>query len=121
MGKHEEYQNRYRKMYGAAVGLGENATVKEIVSGLVKIKQVMEATEFLFGAERSAPINQDQLGFQIFMRLMTDRDTELLLEVASNHCWSSSRGNHGFAIQVYPGEWFVIKEPTATKMLRRFM
>lgn len=118
--KYQLYQERYLKMYKKGTNLPEHATLTQVVCALADIGQFCEATELLFGGERAQLVN-DQISFLIFMSFWTGNNTELLRQVAGNHTWSSSRPNRGFAIQIYPGEFFVIREPTATKVLRQFL
>jgi hypothetical protein len=114
---HEMYQKHYLRPYKKATSLPVDASLAEVIKALVNIGQPNEATELLFGGERNN-VCKDNMGFLLFMGFWAGETPELLKEVAENHFWSKSIPDKGFAIRVYPDEYLVIKEPTATKVLR---
>lgn len=118
MSLYEEYQNKFKKIYLRFLDLQKDAKIEDIVECLIKSGYIKEATELLFGCDENSFINQYNLGFSVFSYFVTGKNTELLLEVVRNYHWVSSPGNEGFAIHVYPNEWFLIEEPTASKVLK---
>ena len=115
--KHKLYQEIYLDLYRTAMDLSKNATLTQVIDALVETKQFNEATELLFGGEREQVANHP-IEYEIFMNFWAGYHPDLLKEVAKNHFWSQNIPSKGFAIRVYLGEFFVIKEPTATKVLR---
>ena len=114
---YELYRERFLDLYKRGTNLPKEATLVQVINALVEVEQYNEATEMLFGGERGLFVN-DRTGFMVFMSLWAGDQPELIRELARNHNWASKRPSRGFAILVYPGEFFVIPEPTVTKLRR---
>lgn len=121
MMKHEEFLQRELPVSQRYAGLPETATQAEVVDALVAKGLHAEATELVFCTRREGPIMRDSFGRLLYLGLWTGRlRSEFLRELVRNHQWGSGRGK-GFAIEIYPGEFLTITEPTATKVLKAAM
>jgi hypothetical protein len=119
--KHGQYQEAFLKPYKKATGLPENASLAQTIEALSEIGQPNEATEMLFGCERNQMARLGCTDFSIFMDFWSNKHPELFKEVVANHVWVQNNQSKGYAIQIYPGEYLLIQEPTATKLLRAIM
>lgn len=114
--RHEKVQIRIRKLFG----FPDDASVADVVSQLVGQKEYVYATEMLFGCTRDDdPFAGDDLHFAFYMACCIGRYPELLKELARQHRWQDQRARRGgYSMQIFPGEWFIVLEPFATRMLR---
>ncbi len=117
-GKHTEYRQRRLPMWRRIAGVSEEAPWLETLKALVEKKQYAEATELLFCSERGGQLVKDRIGFGLYLQLWTGQlSPQFIVEIAEHHHWSD-KAEKGLSIEVYPGEFLVIEEPTATNVLQ---
>ncbi len=117
MKRYETFQEMRSKEYITAIGLDGDTTLEEIIGRLTKECQFVHATGLLLGNERIPPV-RGRLNIKIYMHLVTGRDPDLLIEIAGNHYWAGKKPGKGFAMEIHAGEWFIVKEPTASKLMQ---
>ena len=119
MSLHEEFQKLAivagRKNAGLRNGFLK-ASLEKVIVALVNKGRYLEATELLFGSKEERPLIDDGIGFLVFRYLQSGASPERLNEAAGAHCWNPKKETDGLVIMVYPGEWFVIKDPIASKI-----
>ncbi len=115
---HEAYQEERLTLYKWATKLPDSATLIDVIKALVEIHHFNQATEMLFGCKWEQVAN-DRTGRTIYMSLWSGELFELIKVIAENHRWTSNRPNNGcVAIEVYPGEYFVIPKVIVTELHR---
>lgn len=122
--EHEKYQEKQLPTLKRMVGLERDAEISlpELIKKLVEKggDYVLEAVELLFATRRQGLIVQDQVGFMIYMNMWTGQDREYIVAIAKSHEWRDNpHTKKGFAIKIYPDEWFVIYEPMATELINK--
>lgn len=116
--EHQNYQERVLPVLKRGTNSPDNATIPDVVKGLLDVGENMEAVELIFATNgNNTFLFNDALGWAFF-RSCIDVDNDLIIEISKNHQWSDNNFTKGFAIQVYKGEWLTILEPTATKALK---
>lgn len=122
--EHENYQKRRMALSCRIAGVPNDSALSVVIAALVAKKEFANATELLFGTDRSseiAIISDDRISFAIFMSLWTGRVASFISQIAVNHHWSTKNERPGLAIEVYTSEWIVIQEPSATNLLTTLM
>jgi surface antigen len=122
MTQHEQNQSS-RRAFLQQTTLGvdiaqETLSVADMVLGLLAARYAEAAVEFLFGVRNQTSYSKDidAKHNYLFSRLANGNNRELVKEMAANHTWSDEKPQEGYGIEVYPGEWFVMPEPTAGKL-----
>lgn len=99
----------------ALVELPGKPTVVEIVDALVDGNHHARAAEFLFGTnQRGIPSSREH--HLMFMQLYRGKYSAVVKAIARNHTWLAKQPVYSrslFPIEVYPGEWLVIRDPAA--------
>ncbi|MFC1722009.1 hypothetical protein ACFL0Z_03815 [Patescibacteria group bacterium] len=117
--RHEMYRLSNPDLWNQArLTPGSPATM--VAEHLLKHGQHQLATQALFGTDRSGPFqNIDPRAYNsIFLALWGGSHPRLLEEIIEHSEWafSESEEDDDLSLEVYPGEWFIIREPAATSV-----
>jgi len=116
--KHIQYQHGNLPRLRESVDLDENSMILEVINALVERGRPAEATELLFASDRGGEITKDRIGFGLYLNLWTEiLAPSFIPEIAAYHHWGEKPERKGLAIEVYSGEYLIIEEPVATKVL----
>lgn len=119
--KHTDFQKTHLPISRKSLGLPEDATMAQVIEGLAGMNRKMEAVELLFATRRNNKLLiEDPLAWTIYINCVI-ADAATIKSIVDNHQWSNNKLAKGFSMQVYPGEWFTIFEPTATNLLESIM
>ncbi len=103
--------------------LPDDTEQKDVLDALITQNHSLEATELIFGTRRDSResvLSNDEIGWHFFMSLWCGRHPQLTRQIAQHHHWEtgSTPAKEGYSMQVYPNDWLVIEEPTATQALK---
>ncbi|MFC1646973.1 hypothetical protein ACFL1A_01685 [Patescibacteria group bacterium] len=116
MKSYQQFRNDSLPWYRQVAGLPiDHGTEQEIIQILIEKHKWPDAVELIFARGRKTEHDKVlRLSFVIFMVLWSRVHNDVIEEIASNHHWADEEDQDALSIQVYPGEFLVIPEPSAT-------